>query len=250
VSLERWNEAAYAALEMGFAFAERLGLPLAILAWATVCFGAAGMAGVLRRHSLRACLLPSLGVGALALFAHSLDYWVTLRMSPTLAMEANPIWRIVIDAFGLRLALAYGLSGKLLLSLLSFELFAYYLVQREQLYPKGTDGLRSFWHGYGRTSSGYRAVRWANLVNFFCFGFALLSPFVAYVALLNGLVNHPAYLRLPSMPMALVLYMVALAAGYPLVSYRAFVRSSRAVRPALASRPASLDSRGEGAETT
>ena len=228
MSLERWNEAAYAALEMGFAFAERLGLPLAILAWATVFFGAAGMAGVLRRHSLRACLLPSLGVGVLALVAHSLDYWVTLRMSPTLAMEANPIWRIVIDAFGLRLALAYGLSGKVLLSLLSFELFAYYLLRREQLYPTEANELRSFWYGYGRTSSGYRAVRWANLVNFFCFGFALLSPFVVYVALLNGLVNHPAYLRVPSMPTALILYLGALTASYPLVTYRAFRRSARA----------------------
>ncbi|MEE9608354.1 MAG: hypothetical protein V3U03_11505 [Myxococcota bacterium] len=228
MSPERWNEAAYAALEVAFSFVERLGLPLAILAWATVFLAAAGMAGVLGRYSLRACLLPSLGVGALALFAHSLDYWVTLRMSPTLGMEANPIWRIVIDAFGLRLALAYGLSGKLLLSVLSFELFAYYLLQRERLYPMGADGIRSFWGNYGRTSRGFKAVRWANLVNFFCFGFALLSPFVAYVALLNGLVNHPAYLRLPSMPIVLVVYLGALAAGYPLVTYRAFRRSGHA----------------------
>ncbi len=181
MSAGRWDEVAYSALELAFACAERLGLPLAILAWGSVFLGAVGMAGVLRRHSLRPFLLPSLGVGAFALFAHSLDYWVTLRMSPTLAMEANPIWRIVIDAFGLRLALAYGLSGKLLLSVLSFECFAYYLVQRERLYPTGADGLRSFWGAYGRPNSGYEAVRWANLVNFFCFGFALLSPFVAYV---------------------------------------------------------------------
>jgi hypothetical protein len=213
---------------MAFAFVEGLGVPLAILAWATVFFGAAGMAGVLARHSLRACFLPALGVGAFALFAHSLDYWVTLRMSPTLAMEANPIWRIVIDAFGLRLALAYGLSGKLLLSVLSFECFAYYLVQRERLYPTGADGLRSFWGAYGRTSSGYEAVRWANLVDFFCFGFALLSPFVAYVALLNSLVNNSAYLRLPSMPAVLVVYLGALTASYPLVTYRAFRRSRHA----------------------
>jgi hypothetical protein len=150
-------------------------------------------------------------------------------MSPTLAMEANPIWRIVIDSFGLRLALAYGLSGKLLLSVLSFEFFAYYLVQRERLYPAGVGGLRSFWGSYGRTGNGYQAVRGANLVNFFCFGFALLSPFVVYVALLNSLVDHPAYLRLPSMPTALVLYLGALAASYPLVTYRAFRRSRCAV---------------------
>ena len=65
-------------------------------------------------------------------------------------------------------------------------------------------------------------------MNFFCFGCALLSPFVAYVALLNGLVNDPAYLRLPSMPTVLVVYLGALAAGYPLVTYRAFRRSGRA----------------------
>ena len=225
----RWDEAAYTALELAFACAERLGLPLAILAWSIVFFGAVGMVGVLRRHSLRSFLLPSLGVGALALFAHSLDYWITLRMSPDLAMEANPIWRIVIDGFGLRLALAYGLSGKLLLSVLSFEFFAYYLVQRERLYPAGVGGLRSFWGSYGRTGNRYQAVRGANLVNFFCFGFALISPFVVYVVLLNSLVNHPAYLRLPSMPTALVLYLGALAASYPLVTYRAFRRSRCAV---------------------
>ncbi len=229
MSAGRWDEAAYSALELAFACAERLGLPLAILAWGSVFFGAVGMAGVLRRHSLRPFLLPSLGVGALALFAHSLDYWVTLRMSPTLAMEANPIWRIVIDSFGLRLALAYGLSGKLLLSVLSFEFFAYYLVQRERLYPAGVGGLRSFWGSYGRTGNGYQAVRGVNLVNFFCFAFALQSPFVAYVALLNSLVNQPLYLRLPSMPTALVLYLGALAASYPLVTYRAFRRSRCAV---------------------
>jgi hypothetical protein len=225
----RWDKAAYATLELAFACAEHLGLPLAVLAWSSVFFGAVGMVGVLRRHSLRPFLLPSLGVGALALFAHSLDYWVTLRMSPNLAMEANPIWRIVIDGFGLRLALAYGLSGKLLLSVLSFEFFAYYLVQRERLYPAGVGGLRSFWDSYGRTGNGYQAVRGANLVNFFCFAFALQSPFVVYVALLNSLVNQPAYLRLPSMPTALVLYLGALTASYPLVTYRAFRRSRCAV---------------------
>ena len=226
--LERWDEMAYAVLELAFAYVERLGVPLAILAWVSVFVGAVGMTGVLSRHSLRRYFVPALGVGAFALFAHSLDYWVTLRMSPTLALEANPIWRIVIDAFGLRLALAYGLSGKLLLSLLSFECFAYYLVQREGLYPTGADGIRSFWGAYGRTEIGYEAVRWANLANFFCFGFALLSPFVAYVALLNGFVNHSAYLRLPSMPTALVLYLVALTAGYLLVTYRGFRCSGHA----------------------
>ena len=51
-------------------------------------------------------------------------------------------------------------------------------------------------------------------------GFRAPQPFVAYVALLNGLVNHPALLRLSSMPRVLVLYMTALAAGYPLDASR------------------------------
>lgn len=91
-------------MEKAFALVERLGLPLAIAAWATVFLAAIGLAVVLRGRSLRGVLVPALIVGVVGLAAHLLDYFVTLRISPDLAMEANPIWRIALDHFGLRLA--------------------------------------------------------------------------------------------------------------------------------------------------
>lgn len=61
---------------------------------------------LLGRFSLRKVWVPSLIVGAISLAAHLFDYYVTLRLSPALAQEANPIWRIVVDNFGIDIAKA------------------------------------------------------------------------------------------------------------------------------------------------
>ena len=93
-------------LELAFGWVEALGLPLAVAAWASVFLGALAMGAVLRRRDLADCRPKALAVGGVGLLAHLLDFGVTLRITPDLAMEANPIWRIVIDRFGLAVAKA------------------------------------------------------------------------------------------------------------------------------------------------
>ena len=68
-------------------------------------------------------------------------------------------------------------------------------------------------------------------MNAFAFCFAWTAPFFFYVALLNLAVEHPVYLRMPSLPLALVLYVGALVPAYGTVTYRAF-RRTRSVVPA------------------
>ena len=181
------------------------------------------MAIVLRPARTRSVWLPAFVVGITALTAHVLDFAVTLRMSPDLEAEANPIWRIVIDNWGLSVAKLYGFTGKVLLSILSFELFAYYLGQRECLFPDRAERFSIFWRHFG---AGYPSglVQWQNLASFFAYSFSLLGPFFFYVALLNSLSNSTLYLRFPSMPMALAGYLAALAVSYFVVTYRAFRR--------------------------
>ena len=168
--------------------------------------------------------VPAAAVGTVSLCAHLLDYAVTLRMSPTLGAEGNPIWRIAIDHFGLPIAKVYGLTGKILLAVLAFEFFALYLIQRAQLFPDHAEGSQSFWRGFGSADSGHSLVRWRNLVNFFGFSFALLGPFFFYVAFMNGLIESSIYLRLPAMPLVLALYLGVIVVAYFFTTYRAYAR--------------------------
>lgn len=220
-----WNEKAYEALERAYFVVEAMGLPLAVGAWLTVFAGAVAMGLVLRRtRAMRGHWGPAAAVGSLSLCAHVLDYVVTLRMSPTLGAEGNPIWRIAIDHFGLPIAKVYGLTGKILLAVLAFELFALYRIQRAQLFPEHAEGFRSFWQGFGPAGSRHSLVRWRNLVNFFGFSFAWLGPFFFYVALLNGLIESPVYLRFPAMPLVLALYLAVIVVAYFSTTYRAYAR--------------------------
>ena len=218
-----WNDTLYRALEAVYSRVEVLGLPLAVAAWLTVFVGALTMAQVLRRSgSLRGHWGPAALVGLASLAAHLLDYAVTLRMSPTLGAEGNPIWRIAIEHLGLGLAKLYGLTGKLLLSILSFELFCFYRIQRARLFPEQADSFRSFWRRLGDASGRRVRVHWPNLANFFAFSFALLGPFFFYVALLNSLIDSALYLRLPAMPLVLALYLATIVAAYFVTTYRAW----------------------------
>lgn len=211
-------------LEMVYAAVLRLGMPLAVSAWSTVFLGSVAMAFVLRTRRP-----PRWGaavwVGLIALAAHLLDFAVTLRMSPDLEAEANPIWRIIIDAWSLPMAQAYGLTGKILVAILSFELFAFYVAERASLFPEQGEGFRTFWRRFG-VSGAPRRVRWENLANFFAFSFSVLGPFFFYVALLNSLVNDTLYLRFPSLPASLLIYLGAVFGAYFVVTYRAYERSA------------------------
>lgn len=213
-----------ALLDWSFAMVERLGTPLALLAWLTVFGGALGMGLVLRGVSLRPVLVPSLVVGLLGLAAHLLDYFVTLAITPDLAMEANPLWRVVIDGFGLPIAKAYGFTGKVLLSVLSFQLFAWHLAHRRSLFPASAASFGEF-----VKRLGVGAPRLGNVRSFFAFAFALFGPYFFYITAMNVTGDRaPAlYESLPSPPVAIAAYFVGLIGAYFGSMWRAF-RAGRA----------------------
>jgi len=138
------NEIVYQTLYQLFDLVTIFGTPLSILAWVTVFAGSVGMVFVLRMHHMKGKWKASCAVGSIALAAHLLDYYVTLKVSPDLSLEANPLWCIVVDKMGLKVALWYGLTGKIMLAVLSFEFFAYYLIHRESLLPNNANNFLSF----------------------------------------------------------------------------------------------------------
>ena len=179
---------------------------------------------VLRKRSIGGKWKLSLLVGGTALIAHLFDYFVTLSVSPDLSLEANPIWRTVIERMGLDFAIWYGLTGKIILAILSFECFAYYLIQRETLLPKKTDGFVSFFRNFGKHNGSQKRPSLENMINFFNFLFAFIGHFCFYIAFLNSRVNSDAYLLLPSMPVMLFVYLVVLTFAYLFGNYILFKR--------------------------
>jgi hypothetical protein len=211
------NNWAYENLERVFAWVGRLGLPLIIGAWMTVFAGMIGMVLVLRKRRLRGKLMPALAVGIASLAAHLLDYFGTLRITSNLAAEANPIWRIVLDRLGLSAAHWYGLTGKIILAVLSFEFFTYYLIGREKLMPPQARDFYDFWRNFGWSVRSSE-----RLVNFFAFLFALIGPFCFYVAFLNSISDSDLYGRMPAMPVMLFIYIFILTIVYLYGNYRSY----------------------------
>lgn len=206
-------------LEQSFAMVARLGIPLAVAAWLTVFGGALAMGAILRASDTKGVWPSAIAVGVTGLAAHMLDYFVTLRITPDLAMEANPIWRVVIDNFGLSVARAYGLTGKLLLSVLSAQLFAWHLSHRASLFPAQANGVGDFIQQLGRG-----APRMGNIRSFFAFAFALFGPYFFYITFMNvtGEASYDLYEKLPSPPVAIVGYFVLVTFAYFATMWRAF----------------------------
>lgn len=206
-------------LDASFEVVERFGVPLAALAWVTVFGAVVAMTFVLRHVSLRPVLLRAAIIGALGLLAHLLDYFVTLDITPDLSMEANPLWRVIVDHFGLGIAKAYGLSGKVLLSVVSFQLFAWHLSHRATLFPASASSFGEFVR-----TLGTGAPRLGNVRSFFAFAFALFGPYFFYITALNVAGDRaPAVAeRLPSPFVAIALYFVGVIAAYFGTMYRAF----------------------------
>jgi hypothetical protein len=226
--MSQFNDQTYQFLENIFSYVEKLGLPLIILAWCSVFFGFIGMIFVLKRHSMRGRWVPSFVVGGIALCGHLLDFFITIHLCPDLTTEANPIWNVVVERLGLGIAKWYGFSGKVLLSLLSFQFFAYFLIQREHLLPESTKGLIDFWNRFGSFKGRRSVVRFKNIVNFFAFLFALSGPFYFYIVILNSITSEDLYMKLPSMPVAGFFYMVILTLVYIFGNYWAFRRRGNA----------------------
>ena len=224
--MEQLNARLHELLDWIFEMIEPFGASVAVIAWVTVFTECLGLAALLMRRPIRQVWRPALAVGGASLLAHVLDYAVTLRVSPDLGIEANPLWRIVIERWGLGPAKIYGLSGKVLLAVLSFELFAFYLLQRTSLFPESAASFADFWRHFGARRGPGGPVDWKRVASFFSYSFALVGPFFFYVALLNSLAESPAYNRLPAMPIVLGLYLAATTASYLVLTYRAFLDSA------------------------
>lgn len=221
------NERSYDVLHTVLDIIARLGMPLIILAWFSVFAASVFMIFIIKRYHLRNHIITALIVGIISLIAHLVDYFGTLGISPDLSFEANPIWRIVVENMGLSLARWYGLTGKVLLSILSFEFFIYYLAQREKLLPSQSVNLVDFWNHFGVPTESSRILRFSRIKNFFAYLFGLIGPFCFYVALLNSVTDIDLYMRLPSMPFMLMFYLIVLTALYILGNYWSFKRRQR-----------------------
>lgn len=221
-----FNNLTYDFLEKVLTFFAQFGLPMIVLAWSMVFLAAIGMIFVLRKHSLRGKWQAALIVGSVSLVAHLIDFFGTLKVCPDLSFEANPIWCVVVEKMGLSLARWYGFTGKVLLAIISFEFFAYYLTQRETLLPDRAQGFFSFWRNFGKKDLSKSVIRFANIKNFFAFLFALIGPFCLYIALLNSITDSELYMRMPSMPLMLLLYLFFLTLGFLFGNYWSFKRKN------------------------
>ena len=219
------NELIYGLFDRVLHLPGSFGLPLGVLAWAVVFMGSLGMGVVLWKQPLHGKLKGPLVIGILSLAAHLADYFVTLWVSPDLSLEANPLWRHIIHAYGLTAAKWYGLTGKILLAILSVEFYAYYLLHRRRLFPDAAADMTAFFRTFGARNAG-RGVHVEGMVNYFSFMFALLGPFYFYIALLNALVDTSIYLYLPAAPLALLFYLMFLSWFYFVLNYREFRRSN------------------------
>lgn len=206
------------------AWIESWGVWLSWLAWATVFLGALAMLRATRgvrgaRRWTAAFIVTALGV-----VAHLADYFITLERSPDLALELNPLWRNIVTHYGLGVAKWYGLTGKLLVSLIAGQMTVFYLANRSRLFPRAA-GLapRAFFSHLGERSTTWRE-RAAALFTIFAFFFAGLTFFYFYIAYQNSVTDPATLDRLPSTPVAVLAYVLALCGVFFLMTYRAYRR--------------------------
>jgi|GEM_PF-2755555 len=204
------------------AWVESWGVWLSWLAWATVFFGALLMWRATRDVRGARTWTLALLVTALAIVAHMADYVITLRRSPDLALELNPLWRNVLLHYGLGVAKWYGLTGKLLVSVLSGQMTAFYLGNRSRIFPRASGlGPLTVIRHLGERSASWRE-RGAALFTIFAFFFAGLTFFYFYIAYQNSITDPAQLDRLPSTPLAVLLYVVGLGVAFVLLTYRAY----------------------------
>lgn len=204
---------------------EHVGVWLSVCAWFSVAVGAVAMVHVLRHERRRGIWRAAAIVGAVALVANLADYFVTLSVTPDLSLEANPLGRNVLEHYGLRAAKWYGLTGKILVSILAGQMFAFYLANRDRLFPAQARSFAEFLFRMGNRSKTICA-RFVAFFTAFCFFFAGVQLFYFYVAYLNWLVHSEVRSRLLSAPVALFVLLISLAVAFVAVTYRGYVASS------------------------
>jgi hypothetical protein len=138
---------------------------------------------------------------AAALVANLLDYWTTIRFSPDLALENNPVWNQSMQTFGLEFALWSGLLAKLGLSLLAGICFTFFASSASLVAPYLV--LRT------RHDSLPPRAQCRALLTVIAFYFACMNFLCLYVAFANSLVeNLPAISVLPPLPAVIVVFIV------------------------------------------
>src|SRR3954462_6428673 len=201
---------------------EGWGVWLSWLAWATVFFGAIAMLRATQGVRGWKIWTAALGVTVLGVVAHMADYVITLQRSPDLALEMNPLWRDGVQHYGVSVAKWYGLPGKLLVSLLAGQMTAFYLGERARLFPRDSrPGPGGFLRHMGERSASWRE-RGAALFTIFAFFFAGLTFFYFYIAYQNSITDPAQLDRLPSTPVAVLLYVVGLGFAFVTLTYRAY----------------------------
>ncbi|MDP9268291.1 MAG: hypothetical protein M3P27_08200 [Acidobacteriota bacterium] len=209
------------------AWVESWGVWLSWLAWATVFSGAIAMVRATREVRGVRIWTAALVVTALGIVAHMADYVITLRRSPDLALELNPLWRNVLLHYGLGVAKWYGLTGKLLVSVLAGQMTAFYLGNRMRLFPRAAGVAASdFVRHMGERSTTWRE-RSAALFTIFAFFFAGLTFFYFYIAYQNSITDPGQLDRLPSTPLAVLLYVTGLGVAFVTLTYRAYSSQNR-----------------------
>jgi len=120
---------------------EGFGVWLSLLAWFTVFSGTLVMIAMVFRERRKSFWKAAILITMVALTANLSDFFITFIRSPDLGLEVNPLWRNVTDRWGVIVAWCYGFSGKILLSMLAGLMYAYYLANRERLYPEEAGSL-------------------------------------------------------------------------------------------------------------
>jgi hypothetical protein len=202
---------------------ERIGIWLSITALLTVFIGTVIMIYVNRNERRKAVWIPSSIIGIIATTANFLDFAVTLHISPDLTLEANPIWRNVVDNWGLTIAVWYGFTGKLFVSALSVLMFAFYIRNRDVLFPKNANSLFKFIKHMGNVSQTIKQ-RIKSIFTVFSFFFACIQPFYFYIAYLNWNVNSGPRSELIFFFIPLIITLLLIAIIFIFLTYRAFCK--------------------------
>jgi len=226
---------------------EQLGVGLPLLAWVGVVLAVGAMSFALRHERRVAVYAAGAGAAVLAFAGHLADYLVTLHRSPDPSLAANALWRATVDGFGIEAAKVYGLSGRILVSILAGQMFAFYLANARRLYPRRAGSFLEFALRLGnraRTAS-QRALA---VLTWSAFLFAGMQARCFYVALVNAIDDPARADRMPSVPAVTVALLLALSASCLILTYATFracprtPTSHREIDPAYppVARPASV----------
>ena len=200
---------------------EQLGAGLPLLAWAGVVFAVGAMSVALRRERRIAVYAAGAGAALLALTGHLADYLAALHRPPDLPLAANHLWRVTVDGFGIESAKVYGLSGKILISVLAGQMFAFYLSNARRLYPRRARSLLEFSLNLGSRADTARRRALAALTGS-AFLFAGMQALPFYVALVNSIEDPVRADRMPSVATVGVAWLLVLATACLILTYATF----------------------------